>query len=160
MAERLLYLPSLGFCLAAAAGLHWLARRIQASPQGASRAFVALSALFVALHGARAIDRSLDWRSENGLYVHDLEVSPRSVKIQSNAGAALAEMERHDEALRCYAAAIAITPDFAAPYRGSVLSLLALGRFEQAQAMYQETLRFGPPVPVVEEAIRLGLSGP
>ena len=66
-------------------------------------------------------------------------------------------MERHEEALRCYAAAIAIAPDFAAPYRGSVLSLLALGRFEQAQAMYQETLRFGPPVPVVEEAIRLGL---
>ena len=53
--------------------------------------------------------------------------------------------------------AIAIAPDFAAPYRGSVLSLLALGRFEQAQAMYQETLRFGPPVPAVEEAIRLGL---
>jgi len=60
MAERLLYLPSLGFCLAAAAGLGWLARRIQASPQGAARAFVALSALLVALHGARAIDRSLD----------------------------------------------------------------------------------------------------
>ncbi len=158
MAERLLYLPSLGFCLAAAAGLRWLARRIQASPQGATRAFVALSALLVALHGARAIDRSLDWRSENGLYLHDLEVSPRSAKIQSNAGAAFAEMERHEEALRCYAAAIAIAPDFAAPYRGSVLSLLALGRFEQAQTMYQETLRFGPPVPAVEEAIRLGLA--
>ena len=76
MAERLLYLPSLGFCLAAAAGLRWLARRIQASPRGAARAFVALSALLVALHGARAIDRSLDWRSENGLYLHDLEVEP------------------------------------------------------------------------------------
>jgi tetratricopeptide (TPR) repeat protein len=158
MAERLLYLPSLGFCLAAAAGLHWLARRIQASPQGASRVFVALTALLVALHGARAIDRSLDWRSENGLYLHDLEVSPRSAKIQSNAGAAFAEMERHEDALRCYAAAIAIAPDFAAPYRGSVLSLLALGRFEEAQAGYQETLRFGPPVPAVEEAIRLGLA--
>ena len=38
-----------------------------------------------------------------------------------------------------------------------MLSLLALGRFEQAQTMCQETLRFGPPVPAVEEAIRLGL---
>jgi len=160
MAERLLYLPSLGFCLAAAAGLRWLARRIQESPQGASRAFVALSTLLVALHGARAVDRSLDWRSENGLYLHDLEVSPHSARIQSNAGAAFAELQRHEEALRCYAAAIAIAPGFAAPYRGSVLSLLALGRFEQAQAMYQETLRFGPPVPAVEEAIRQGLAGP
>jgi tetratricopeptide (TPR) repeat protein len=158
MAERLLYLPSLGFCLALAAGLRWLARRIQPSPRRASRVFVALTALLVVLHGARAIDRSLDWRSENGLYLHDLEVSPRSTKIQSNAGAALAEMERHEEALRCYAAAIAIAPDFSKPYQGSVLSLLALGRFEEAQVMYQETLRFGPPVPAVEEAIRQGLA--
>ena len=62
----------------------------------------ALMALLVVLHGVRAIDRSLDWRSENGLYVHDLEVNPRSAKIQSNAGAAFAEMERHERALRCW----------------------------------------------------------
>ena len=141
-------------------GWRWLARRIQASPRGAARTLVTLSALLVALHGARAVDRSLDWRTKNGLYLHDLETSPRSAKIQSNAGAAFAEMERHEEALRCYAAASAIAPNFAKPYQGGVLSLLALGRFEEAQAMYQETLRFGPPVPAVEEAIRLGLSGP
>jgi tetratricopeptide (TPR) repeat protein len=159
LAERLLYLPSLGFCLAAAVGLDGLVRRLFASPAAARRAFVGLMALVVALHAVRAVDRSLDWRSENGLYLHDLAVSPRSAKVQSNAGAALAELERHPEALDCYARAMQIAPGFPAPYRGSVLSLLALRRFEEARAMYQQTLRFGPPVPSVEERIRAGLRG-
>lgn len=156
MGERLLYLPSLGFCLALAVSLRAAATRVAGTSQMAPRIFAVTVALLVALHAARAVERGLDWRSENGLYLHDLAVAPRSAKIQSNAGAAFAELARHEDALRCYAAAIAIAPDFAAPHRGSVLSLLALGRFAEAEASYQETLRFGPPVPAVEEAIRIG----
>jgi len=156
LGERLLYLPSLGFSLALAAGLYAVAVRVTRSPRAALHLFGAVMALLVVLHAARAVERGLDWRTENGLYLHDLAVSPRSAKVQSNAGAAWAELGRHEDALRCYAAAIAIAPDFAAPHRGSVLSLLAVGRFAEAEAMYEQTLRFGPRVPEVEEAIRIG----
>jgi tetratricopeptide (TPR) repeat protein len=157
MAERLLYLPSLGFCLAASAGLAALARRLAPHPGRRKAVFAGLAALLVAAHSGRALDRSLDWRTENGLYLHDLGVSPGSAKVQSNAGAAYAEQGQHEEALRCYERAIEIAPDFAAPRRGRVLALLALGRYGEAQAAYPETLRFGPPVPAVEEAIQQGL---
>jgi tetratricopeptide (TPR) repeat protein len=151
-----MYLPSLGFSIAAAVGLHALAQRVGTSEARRRQALVTITAIVVALHGARAVERSLDWRTENGLYVHDLSVNPRSAKIQSNGGAALAEMGRHEEALVCYTAAIAIAPEFAPPYRGSVLALLALERYDEAHAMYQETLRFGPPVPSIEQTIREG----
>jgi tetratricopeptide (TPR) repeat protein len=154
LGERLLYLPSLGFCLALAALLAGAAARLFRTPAAAARGLLAAVAVLVALHAARAADRVLDWRTENGLYLHDLSVNPGSFKIQSNAGAALAELGRHEEALRCFRAAIAIAPDFPAPWRGSVLSLIALGRFDEAAAAYAETLRFGPPVPEVEAALR------
>ena len=157
LGERLLYLPSLGFCLALAAGLAALAGRLAPAPGARRRTLGALGALLVALHGARAVVRCLDWRTENGLYVHDLAVNPRSAKIQSNAGAALAELGRHEEALRAFAAAREIAPTFLAPRQGTVLSLVALGRFEEAQQAYREALRFGPPNPEVEEQIARGL---
>jgi tetratricopeptide (TPR) repeat protein len=154
LGERLLYLPSLGFCLALAALMAGAAARWCRTPVAAARALTAAVMALVALHAARAVDRVLDWRTENGLYVHDLAVNPSSFKIQSNAGAALAELGRHEEALRCFREAIAIAPEFPAPWRGRVLSLLALGRFDEAEAAYAETLRFGPPVPEVEAALR------
>jgi tetratricopeptide (TPR) repeat protein len=154
LGERLLYLPSLGFCLALAALLAGAAARWSRTPVAAARALAAAVAVLVALHAARGIDRVLDWRTENGLYLHDLAINPGSFKIQSNAGAALAELGRHEEALRCFRAAIAIAPDFPAPWRGSVVSLIALSRFDEAAAAYAETLRFGPPVPEVEAALR------
>ena len=157
LGERLLYLPSLGFCLALAAGLAALAGRLAPSPHARLRALAVLGALAVGLHGGRAVVRCLDWRSENGLYVHDLAVNPRSAKIQANAGAALAELGRHEEALRAFAAASEIAPFFAAPYQGTVLSLVALGRFEEAQQAYREALLHGPPNPEVEEQIARGL---
>ncbi len=157
LAERLLYLPSVGFCIVVAAALVGAARR--AAPARATAAVALATALLAAAHGARGVGRVLDWRSENGLYMHDLSVMPGSAKIQSNAGAALTEEGRHEEALACFERAIAIAPDFPTPYRGAVLSLIALGRFHDAQIRYQQTLRFGPPVPAVEAAIRRGIAG-
>ncbi len=157
LGERLLYLPSVGFCILLAALLVGAARRV--APRRVAPAVALATALLALAHGARGVQRVLDWRSENGLYVHDLSVMPGSVKIQSNAGAAYAELGRHEEALACFERAIAIAPDFPAPYRGAVLSLIALGRFHDARFRYDQTLRFGPPVPAVEEAIRRGMAG-
>ena len=157
LGERLLYLPSLGFCIALAAALVGAARRL--APHRQALAVAAFTGLLALAHGARGVQRVLDWRSENGLYLHDLAVMPESTKVQSNAGAAYSEQGRHEEALACFERAIAIAPDFPTPYRGAVLSLIALGRFHDAQIRYQQTLRFGPPVPAVEEAIRRGLAG-
>lgn len=90
MAERLVYLPSAGFCLAVA----FAGERLVATPRASQRAGVAaLAALLLVGHGARAVVRSADWRSKERLYLHDAEVSTRSAKALNNAGWILIDRE-------------------------------------------------------------------
>ncbi len=160
LGERLLYVPSIGFCLGAAVALRGLVRGLPLPPRSATLLFAVLVAVCVALHAGRTVVRNRDWRSEEVLWLHDLAVSPRSAKVQSNAGAIFSEQGRHAEALEHFRKAIEIAPEsFAAPYRGVVLSLVGLGRYGEAAEMYQQALRFGPGDPSVENAIRQGLRG-
>jgi hypothetical protein len=157
MAERLLYLPSVGFCLGLALGLRRLAGALFASR---ARAFAVLTGLVVALHGLRAVERNTDWRSEDAIWLHDVEVVPRSARAQSNAGAALERQGRCAEALPRFEAAIAsgLPPEhFVHPYQGKALCLAELGRYREAAELYAEVVRHGPRHPELELRIELGL---
>ena len=160
LGERLLYVPSIGFCLGAAVVLQGIVRRLPLPPRAGSALFALLIVVCVGLHAGRTLVRNRDWRSEESLWLHDLAVNPRSAKVQSNAGAIYTEQGRHAEALEHFLEAIEIAPEsFAAPYRGVVLSLVGLGRYGEAAEMYQQALRFGPGDPAVLNAIRQGLRG-
>jgi hypothetical protein len=78
-AERLLYLPSIGFCLALAAGALALARRWP-------RAAWAAVGLAVVAHGARAHVRTLDWRTQRSLFASAITVTPRCARAWLNLG--------------------------------------------------------------------------
>lgn len=87
MAERLLYLPAVGFagCLVlaveAAAG-RWAKARPMAAP-------AALAAICLLL-GARTWARNLDWQSERALWLSAVEAAPESYKThQTYAGSGL-----------------------------------------------------------------------
>ena len=80
MAERLLYVPSIGFCLAAALALRGLAGVLPLRAGRRGWAFAGLVGAAVLLHGGRAYDRSLAWHSDARLWLHDLEMSPKSFK--------------------------------------------------------------------------------
>ena len=153
LGERLLYLPSVGFCLLLALALRRLAG-------GRQRLFAALAAGAVALHGARALERVPDWRSEDAIWLHDVERVPRSARAQSNAGAVLERQGRCEEALPRFDAAIAIglpPHEFVHPYRGKAVCLAALGRYAEAETLYRIAARHGEPHPELERRIREGL---
>ena len=114
-AERLLYLPSVGFCLAVALALERACRWLP-GPRAAHAAFAGLVAAAVGLHAARAVVRSADWRSEYQLFLHDLDASPRSAKVQGNAGAVLLERGRFEEAAAHLRLATEIAPGRASGY--------------------------------------------
>jgi tetratricopeptide (TPR) repeat protein len=160
MAERLLYLPSLGFCLALALALRRVAAVLAATPRVRRRLGVALVAGVVALHAGRSLERLPDWRSEDSLWLHDVEVVPRSARAQANAGAALERQGRCAEALAHFEAAIALglpPQDYVQPYQGKALCLAELGRFAEAAELYAVVVRHGPPHPELERRIRRGL---
>jgi tetratricopeptide (TPR) repeat protein len=125
-AERLLYLPSLGACLAAACLLaRWSAIR----PRATAAVAVALLTLFA----SRTWVRNLDWRDSRALFASAVSASPRSAKAHHNLGVALQMDGEYEKALFHYEQAIAIYPDYAAAAFG--IGHLAMLRGDEATAL-------------------------
>jgi tetratricopeptide (TPR) repeat protein len=159
-AERLLYLPSVGFCLLVALGVQALAARLPG--RRAPALCAGLLAALLALHAARAGVRSADWRDSETLWLHDLSVAPRSTKVQANAGWVLLLAGRPEEALACFDRAIGIARGpgwFANPYRGRVYALVELGRLDAARESYALYARHAGPDPLAEELLARGARG-
>lgn len=96
VAERLLYLPSVGFCAAVAWAGVWVANRLAAVPRAASLRHLpaALLGVVLALYSARTVARNLDWRDAETIYRATLEASPDCHAAHFNYAAIV--MQRDD----------------------------------------------------------------
>lgn len=74
MAERVLYIPSMGFCLLVAIGFDQLYRR----QEGLLRKRVLLSVFltFVIVMSVRTVRRNRDWWHEENLYRSGIHINP------------------------------------------------------------------------------------
>lgn len=77
VAERLLYLPSVGYCLLVGYGIAKLMEPLK-SPQAKRRKISTLLCLSIALSvmSVRTIHRNLDWKDEESLYRSAIQVNP------------------------------------------------------------------------------------
>ena len=76
MAERLLYLPAVGFAAAVAFGIHRLGRRLGLRPMAAAVALGAVGAAY----GARTYQRNPDWQNDETLFASAAEAVPHSFR--------------------------------------------------------------------------------
>jgi Tfp pilus assembly protein PilF len=141
MGERLLYLPSVGFCLALALALRWLVDHLPLSPAAARAGFGLALGTLVALHGARTLVRNQDWASGERLYLHDLAVSPKSAKVQNNAGVVLVARGEIEEGIEHFRNTIAIHPSHGSAYGSLGDALFQLGREQEAIEAYEAAVR-------------------
>jgi protein O-mannosyl-transferase len=150
MAERLLYLPSLGaIALLALAGGALVARAPRWAPWLAA-------ALVLALAG-RTWARNRDWVDDRALFRAAVATEPRSVKARANLGAVLAKSERADdlvEAGRQYRAALAIAPAYLPALDGLGYVLTLQRSYDAARATLHEATERYPTNP--EPWVRLG----
>jgi tetratricopeptide (TPR) repeat protein len=154
MAERFLYAPSLGFCLAVGHGLACGLPRIVAGPLS-PRLAVAVCAALVAVYGWRTWDRSRVWKDDFTLTTTDVEISRNSAQANTAAAdflivkaqkleasqrnahyeRAIAHLERALEIHPHYERALVI---LAEAYREHA------GDLEQAIAFYERAYRIHP----------------
>lgn len=141
MGERVLYLPSVGLCLAFVLALRGACEALWNSPRARAVAFVGVMGLVIALNGLRTVLRNPDWRDLHTIRLRDVAVHPRNAKLQTNAGYSYRMLGEPEKALAHFDAAIAIvgTPErWVEPFRGKVIALIDLGRLEEARAVYRE----------------------
>lgn len=129
--ERYLYLPSIGFCLAVAMGIEWLATR---SFFGVRRtaAFLGFTVAVVAVWGSISFIQNRVWRDTVTVYKNSVAVDPRSPVAHASLARAYYEAGRPREADAEARTALDLGPDIAAPYL--VLSYFThrSGKLEQA----------------------------
>jgi len=136
-AERLLYLPSFGACLAGG----WVLRRWAGRRWNARTAVVALG---LALLAGRTWMRNADWRDDFTLFTRTAETSPASARAQANAAAMYGQAGRLDLAEQHVRAAYAIAPQFAAAAMGLAQVADARGQRDEALRWYEEAVSLDP----------------
>jgi hypothetical protein len=138
-AERLLYLPSIGWVLLVAYSLDHLLRN-----RRFRWATMAALCLMIALFGARTWIRNWDWKDNATLFRSMVVGAPWSAKARFNWGAVLEHEEGNDDgALLQYRRALDIYPvPEAALAVGTIYE--RKGRLGEALMWYEKSLEFAP----------------
>ena len=135
MAERYAYIPSFSVCVLAA----WLGAKIQ-WPWVLR---TGIAAIIVALFAFLSMQRSRVWDNDISLWSDSVKCEPLSSRAHHNLGNALAMKGKYQEALNQYDRAgkcpVVPAPHELAYNRG--LALKELGRLDEAEAAFRESLR-------------------
>lgn len=138
MADRFLYLPSVGFCLLAAHA----ARFVAASEPGVAKR--AAFGLALAVLAALTIARAGVWRSDERLFSDMLRTSPDSALVHNNLGSAFYHDAEIGRAIEHFERAVELVPDYALAHNNLAAGLHASGQLDEALKHYQEASRLAP----------------
>jgi len=75
VAERVLYMPSMGFCLLVGYGFHLLSERVS------RKAIWCCLAVFLFAHSVKTWERNFDWESEYSIFMSGLKVNRKNAKV-------------------------------------------------------------------------------
>jgi Tfp pilus assembly protein PilF/uncharacterized membrane protein len=145
MAERLLYLPSTGFCLAAGAAMEWAASSaFVASRRRVTAAACLMTLLPVSLMAVRSFMRTRDWRDPVSLFEATVRSSPRSALARFGLATAYQGEGRLQEAELEYRRSLEISPDRAETHYNLAALLAQSGRPSEAIEEYRAAIRLEP----------------
>ncbi|XP_036373358.1 protein O-mannosyl-transferase TMTC2 [Megalops cyprinoides] len=166
IAERVLYIPSMGFCLLLTVGIRALYVRLRR--RTSKTLLLYCSAALVLLYGIKTVLRNQDWQNEEMLYRSGITVNPAKawgnlgnvLKNQGkmaeaerayrnalyyrrnmadmlyNLGLLLQENNKFSEALHYYKLAIGSRPTLASAYLNTGIVLMNQGRLDEAKRTF------------------------
>ena len=141
-AERLMYLPSAGFCLLV--GLAFEAALLRTRGRALRRAALALLVLLVIAAGGRTYVRGGDWLDDETLFTAAARLYPESPRAHFVMGKMALERGAFAESLPHFDRTLELYPDHAGAWLERGIALAELSRFEAAEASFLEALRRRP----------------
>ena len=128
VAERVLYLPSMGFCMLVGYGACTLTR----TGSKLVKPVVVLGlTLLLLVHSTRTVLRNQDWHSDMSLFRSAIHDNPYNGKVYNNLGHEMERNENYTLAERLFRRASEIQPD-------DVGAFINLGRILKQQERYEE----------------------
>jgi tetratricopeptide (TPR) repeat protein len=156
--EHRVYLPSVGFFVAAAVGILAAARRAVGADLAPRAAALAGIALACAL-GAGTLVRNRVWASEVALWSDSASKSPDKMRPNLNLGTALVEARRFREAEAPLRRAARLDPTSALPHVQLAGVLLTQRRGAEAETELREAIRLAPRDPDATFNLAMLLAG-
>ncbi|HEU4994257.1 MAG TPA: hypothetical protein VFT29_05530 [Gemmatimonadaceae bacterium] len=131
IAERTLFLPSIGFLLAVGGAVAYGLQRLETRAVLKPALAVACLALVIA-GGARSARRMADWRSSDTLSLASIADSPKSWRVWQSYAESMFRNGQSDDGVLAYHRAIDLAPSPWWPQNALARHLRALGRDEEA----------------------------
>lgn len=128
VADRVLYIPSLGFCLLVAIGMQ---RLHEDYPKCVFAFFWLLVSFFI----LRSNERSLDWQNNSRLFKSAIPIVPNNAKIYFNLGQIAALENDYNQSLQYNLIANDLKPD-------SISTLINLGNAYRHTSRADEALKY------------------
>eukprot|EP00057_Strongylocentrotus_purpuratus_P013220 XP_011667694.1 PREDICTED: transmembrane and TPR repeat-containing protein 3-like [Strongylocentrotus purpuratus] len=168
VAERVLYTPSMGYCLLVAIAMERLqanrrpmkyvvgvifaiilllhaGKTIQRNPDWPMKYVVGvIFAIILLLHAGKTIQRNPDWESEYSLFSSALKVTQNNAKLWNNVGHALEAEDRWEDAFIYYNNAATVQPDDIGSWINIGRVNRLLGKPDEAEAGYRRAVKLMP----------------
>ena len=140
IAERVLYIPSMGFCLLVSMGLN----RILQHFKSGRPLLVGLFYMLVVSHSLRTISRNMDWIDEKSLFLSGLKVNKNNAKLYNNLGHAFETEKKYEEALVLFKEAANVQPDDIGAHINIGRTYNLLHNYHEAENAYKSAKRLLP----------------
>ncbi|XP_074651440.1 protein O-mannosyl-transferase TMTC2-like [Tubulanus polymorphus] len=141
IAERVLYIPSMGFCLLVAEGAHILYVRHKSDPRQ-KRLIVAAVTILLTMFSIRTVCRNRDWANEENLYHSGIAVNP--AKAWGNLANIYNSQGRVEEAESAYKAALSYRSNMADVHYNLGILLQERKRYQEAVESYKRAIHCRP----------------
>ncbi|RWS30803.1 transmembrane and TPR repeat-containing protein-like protein [Leptotrombidium deliense] len=145
IAERVLYIPSTGFCMLVGYGWYLLYERYSDNNNNNEKAKIASKKVLVAavvivlsMHFFRTITRNEDWESEYSIFMAGLKVTQRNAKLYNNVGHALESEGKYLEALQYFLKAVEVQSDDIGAHMNVGRTYNNLKEFEKAESAFRK----------------------
>ncbi|XP_050507448.1 protein O-mannosyl-transferase Tmtc3 [Diabrotica virgifera virgifera] len=130
IAERVLYMPSMGFCMLVGYGFHVLTQKRHSKP------FYFLMCLLLASHAGKTYLRNWDWENEYSIFMSGLRVNQRNAKLFNNVGHALESQGNFEDALKFFKTAVSVQEDDVGAHINVGRTYNHLKMFKEAEEAY------------------------
>jgi len=148
VAERYLFLGSLGFCAFLILFFQRLGKKFELL-------FFILFILIVGVYSIKVFLRNVDWQTNHNLWVSTCQVSPNSHNAWNNIGDdydKLAQLETTDEgkmkqylnSVKGFTQSVTVKTNYADAFHNRANIFYKMGRYDLARDSYETGLSFGP----------------
>ncbi|XP_049522366.1 protein O-mannosyl-transferase Tmtc3 isoform X3 [Dermacentor silvarum] len=137
VAERVLYMPSMGFCLLVAHGWHTLIKNYADSRLTKNFLWFGLL-LLLTTHSLKTFVRNFEWESEYSIFMAGLKVNSQNAKLYNNVGHALEGQGDYAQALEYFLKAASVQPDDIGAHMNVGRTYNNLLMFEEAETAFRK----------------------